>query len=75
MLLVRKLGGSLEEQIAALLHDVSYTAFSHVIDYVLQEKGEDYHEQIFEEVITNSTIPSILDKYGFSTFKYIRIFY
>lgn len=67
MLLVRKLGGSLEEQIAALLHDVSHTAFSHVIDYVLQQKGEDYHEQIFEEVITNSTIPSIFAKYGFST--------
>lgn len=67
MLLVRKLGGSLVEQIAALLHDVSHTAFSHVIDYVLQQKGEDYHEQIFEEVITNSTIPSILAKYGFST--------
>ncbi|EDM35666.1 metal-dependent phosphohydrolase [Pedobacter sp. BAL39] len=67
MLLVRKLGGSLEEQVAALLHDVSHTAFSHVIDYVLQQKGEDYHEQIFEEVIANSTIPSILAKYGFST--------
>jgi uncharacterized protein len=67
MLLVRKLGGSLEEQVTALLHDVSHTAFSHVIDYVLQKKGEDYHEQIFEEVIANSAIPSILAKYGIST--------
>lgn len=67
MLLVRKLGGSLEEQIAALLHDVSHTAFSHVIDYVLQRKGEDYHEQIFEQVIANSTIPAILTRHGFST--------
>jgi len=67
MLLVRKLGGSLEQQIAALLHDVSHTAFSHVIDYVLQHKGEDYHEQIFETVIGKSTIPNILAKYGFST--------
>ncbi|CDS91474.1 Metal-dependent phosphohydrolase [Sphingobacterium sp. PM2-P1-29] len=67
MLLVKKLGGSLEEQIAALLHDVSHTAFSHVSDYVLQKSGEDYHEQIFKEVIANSTIPSILTKHGFST--------
>jgi HD superfamily phosphohydrolase len=67
MLLVRKLGASLEEQIAALLHDVSHTAFSHVIDYVLKHKGEDYHEQIFEEVIAKSTVPTILSKYGFST--------
>lgn len=67
MLLVRTLGGSLEEQVAGLLHDVSHTAFSHVIDYVLEQKGEDYHEQIFEEVIAKSTIPSILSNYGFST--------
>lgn len=67
MLLVRTLGGNLEEQIAGLLHDVSHTAFSHVIDYVLEQKGEDYHEQIFEEVIAKSAIPSILSKYGFST--------
>ncbi len=38
MMLVNRLGGSLEEQIAALLHDVSHTAFSHVIDYVLEQK-------------------------------------
>ncbi|TPE70929.1 HD domain-containing protein [Halalkalibacterium halodurans] len=65
MLLIRKLGGSLEEQIAGLLHDVSHTAFSHVIDYVLAEEEEDYHEQIYEQVIRASEIPHILDKYGF----------
>src|SRR5690606_35986892 len=67
MLLVRKLGGNLEEQIASLLHDVSHTAFSHVIDYVLRDQGENYHEQIFGEVVANSTIPAILAKHGFST--------
>src|SRR5579872_5841205 len=33
MSLIRCLGGSLHEQIAGLLHDVSHTAFSHVVDY------------------------------------------
>lgn len=37
MLLVRRLGASLEEQVAALLHDVSHTAFSHVIDFVFND--------------------------------------
>ncbi|AHI54979.1 HD domain-containing protein [Listeria ivanovii] len=66
MLFIRRFGGSLEEQIAGLLHDVSHTAFSHAADYALELEKEDYHEQIFEEFVKNSTIPSILGKYGFS---------
>lgn len=63
--LVRNFGGGLEEQIAALLHDVSHTAFSHVGDQVFNYPGEDYHEQIFDEVINRSEIPAILAKYGY----------
>lgn len=65
MLLIKKLGGSLEEQIAGLLHDVSHTAFSHVVDTALKFKGEDYHERIFNDVIENSEIPKVLNKYGY----------
>ncbi|MFC0523425.1 HD domain-containing protein [Pontibacillus salicampi] len=65
MLFIRKMGGSLSEQIAGLLHDVSHTAFSHVIDYVLEEQEENYHEQIFQSMIEKSTIPEILHRYGF----------
>lgn len=66
MLLIKQLGGSLEEQIAGLLHDVSHTAFSHVIDFVLENKAEDYHEEIFIDVIRNSEIPIILKKYNYN---------
>ncbi|WHY30264.1 HD domain-containing protein [Bacillus wiedmannii] len=65
MLLVKKLGGSVEEQIAGLLHDVSHTAFSHVIDYVFDNSNESYHEEIFSSVVKNSDIPAILSKYGY----------
>lgn len=65
MLLVKRLGGSLEEQIAALLHDVSHTAFSHVIDHVMDNKQENYHELIFQRLIEESTIPTILESYGY----------
>ena len=66
MLLIRKLGGTLEEQIAALLHDVSHTAFSHVVDFVLEKKSEDYHEEIYQIIIEESEIPAILEKYNYN---------
>ena len=65
MLLIKKFGGSLEEQIAGLLHDVSHTAFSHVIDFVLENKEENYHEKIYRSIITTSEIPNIFTKYGY----------
>ncbi|MGX5554494.1 HD domain-containing protein [Bacillus cereus] len=66
MLLVKKLGGSVKEQIASLLHDVSHTAFSHVIDYVFNNEDESYHEEIFSSVVKNSEIPAILAKHGYN---------
>ncbi|PGM96791.1 HD domain-containing protein [Bacillus cereus] len=66
MLLIKKLGGSVEEQIAGLLHDVSHTAFSHVIDYVFDNENESYHEEIFSSVVKNSEIPAVLSKHGYN---------
>ncbi|MEH6942656.1 HD domain-containing protein [Bacillus sp. JJ722] len=70
MLLIKQLGGSIEEQIAGLLHDISHTAFSHVIDFVIENKEENYHEKIYESIIGKSDIPQILSKYGYD-YKYI----
>lgn len=65
MLLVRRLGASIEEQVAALLHDVSHTAFSHVIDFVFDDhSGQSYHEERMEEIVANSDIPAILQRHG-----------
>lgn len=66
MMLIRLLGGSELEQIAGLLHDVSHTAFSHVGDYVFDNADENYHEQIFDEIISNSEIPQVLIDHGYS---------
>jgi len=65
MILVRRLGAPIDEQVAALLHDVSHTAFSHVIDFVFDDhSGQSYHEEKMEEVIANSDIPTILNRHG-----------
>lgn len=65
MLLARRLGAPLGEQVAALLHDVSHTAFSHVIDYVFDDhSGQSYHEEKKEWFIAESDIPAILARYG-----------
>jgi HD superfamily phosphohydrolase len=67
MLLVCRLGGSLEEQIAALLHDVSHTAFSHVVDYVFDgHNTQSYHEEKKLEFVSNTDIPVTLEKYGYN---------
>jgi HD superfamily phosphohydrolase len=64
--LVRRMGGSLEEQIASLLHDVSHTAFSHVIDYVFDgHETQSYHEEKKEEFVSGTDIPITLAKYGY----------
>lgn len=66
MLLVRRLGASLEEQIAALLHDISHTTFSHVIDYVFDGHLEQsYHEVHKEAFMARTDLPGILSAYGY----------
>ena len=65
MLLIRHLGGSLREQLAGLLHDVSHTAFSHLIDYVLEVAEEDYHEQRYEQVLAHPEIQAALTQHHF----------
>ena len=76
MLLLKKLGASEEEQIAGLLHDVSHTAFSHIIDWVIGDgKTEDYQDEHHGRYITSSDIPSILRKHGYSVERIIDYHY
>ncbi len=66
MILLKKIGADLKEQIAGLLHDVSHTAFSHVVDWAIGDPTkEDYQDSIHKKIIENSEIPGILDKFGF----------
>lgn len=66
MLLVRRFGGDLPEQIAALLHDSSHTAMSHVIDYVYaRHASQSYHDEMKAWYVGQSDIPTVLTRYGY----------
>lgn len=68
MILLKKLGATLEEQVAGLLHDASVLAFSHVADWVFaegKESPEDYHDTIHEEFMRKTKIPEILERHDF----------
>ena len=67
LILLRNLKADLGEQVAGLLHDVSHTAFSHVVDWFLGDPTkEDYQDKIHLEIIKDSKIPEILENHGFS---------
>lgn len=67
MILLKKLGASEEEQVAGLLHDVSHTAFSHVIDWVVGEgTDEDFQDNHHRKYIESTDIPAILQKHTMS---------
>jgi hypothetical protein len=67
MLLLKRYGAQLEEQVAGLIHDVSHTAFSHCTEYALQggNGGEqDSQDRSHDGFVRNSSLPSIIKKYG-----------
>lgn len=72
--LVRRFGGSLPEQVAALLHDVSHTAFSHVGGFLFVDctapdaaaRMDAYQDDEHERYLHESGIAGILHNYGLS---------
>jgi len=66
MILLRRLGAGLEEQIAGLLHDISHTAFSHVIDWVMGDPTkEDHQDKTLSKTFEETEIKNILERHGF----------
>jgi len=71
MLLLRRFGASVEEQVAGLLHDISHTAFSHVIDLTLlgSSERENYNDNTLGEHIRQPEIKNILLRHGLDSEK------
>jgi HD superfamily phosphohydrolase len=64
MLLVARLGGGVEEQAAALLHDAGHGAFSHVIDRVFGADDDSWHEREGLELVRRSEVPAVLARHS-----------
>jgi uncharacterized protein len=73
MLIVRRLQGSVKEQIAALLHDVSHTAFSHVIDHVFHRAdNQSYHDEMKADYMLRTELPAILAVHGYDWTEFLH---
>jgi uncharacterized protein len=65
-LLLGRLGADLRERVAGLLHDISHTAFSHAVDFIISSEEQDHHEGLKPEFLERPDIVSALRALGFS---------
>ena len=63
--LLGRLGADLKEQVAGLLHDISHTAFSHAVDFLVTSDEQDHHESLKPEMLDRPDIAAALDRLGF----------
>lgn len=63
--LCSRLGASDEEVVAALVHDVGHTAFSHVVDHVFERTEQDFHEDEVGRIVTRYDLDEHLERAGF----------
>lgn len=64
-LLLGRLGAGLRERVAGLLHDISHTAFSHAVDFVIDSEEQDYHERLKPVLLNRPDIVKALRVLGF----------
>jgi len=62
--ILKEFGAELKEQLVGLLHDLSHSVFSHVIDYLYDNTAsEDYQDKIHHRFFRNNEISRILERY------------
>lgn len=64
--LCQRFGASEREVIAALVHDVGHTAFSHVADHVFNRTDQTFHEDEVDRIVRDYALGEVLDAYGYA---------
>jgi HD superfamily phosphohydrolase len=64
-ILLRRLGADRREQVAGLLHDISHTAFSHAVDFIVSSVEQDHHERLKPLMLDRPDIAGDLARLGF----------
>lgn len=64
--LLGRLGADRKERIAGLLHDISHTAFSHAVDFLVTSAEQDHHESLKPIMLNRPDVASALDRLGYA---------
>lgn len=64
--LLRALGADRKEQVAGLLHDISHTAFSHAVDFLVTSDEQDHHESLKPRFLHLPDVVAALDRLGYA---------
>jgi hypothetical protein len=65
-LLLGRLGAGRKEQVAGLLHDISHTAFSHAVDFLVTSDEQDHHESLKPRVLDRPDLAAAILRLGFN---------
>lgn len=63
--LLRRLGAPRKEQVAGLVHDISHTAFSHAVDFIVDSEEQDHHEGLKPEFLRRPDMVAALGAMGY----------
>ncbi len=65
-ILLRRLGADRREQVAGLLHDISHTAFSHAVDFLVSSVEQDHHERLKPLMLDRPDVARALAGVGYA---------